>query len=187
MIHPSKAGLSVLKIRNGISSQPEPNLTNLANVVQSGSYIQFAPIAYLVKLNIELAMGELIINIVRSTNRIDILRLNRFEVSNSVYLNNDNEPRQPNDIFDGTTEAHTTTVCSHNEDEPPARLGHQTRLSEIMKTVTVEQTNDDISVVDFEREMQISGRAPIGENGRPRVQSWEDQELPMFNQEVMKS
>jgi hypothetical protein len=35
-------------------------------------YIQFAPVAYIVKLNIELTMAELISKIVRSRQKIDI-------------------------------------------------------------------------------------------------------------------
>jgi len=55
-----------------ISTSMDILLLGLQSLPNAYDYIQFAPVAYIVKLNIELTMAELISKVVRGAHRVDI-------------------------------------------------------------------------------------------------------------------
>lgn len=102
------------------------------------SYVQFAPVAYTVKLNIELSMADLISKVVRSSYRD---HSGNFDSNRSS--DNTHTVSRPHSYFPGSAEKQVT-ARGYEEDEYSNKTDREKYDGEgIVKTVTVMQTEKD--------------------------------------------
>jgi hypothetical protein len=100
--------------------------------------VQFAPVAYTVKLNIELSMADLISKVVRSSYRD---HSGNFDSNRSS--DNTHTVSRPHSYFPGSAEKQVT-ARGYEEDEYSNKTDREKYDGEgIVKTVTVMQTEKD--------------------------------------------
>jgi hypothetical protein len=116
------------------------------------SYVQFAPVAYTVKLNIELTMAELISKVVRSSQRVD-----GQDTSNPTVVCSDlasrnldgNKIRHSHGYFPGSTEKGANLVYTEmTENHLPLSKSDLCSGDGIVKTVTTQMKTEHHSYLE---------------------------------------
>ncbi|KAH7012786.1 hypothetical protein B0J12DRAFT_747120 [Macrophomina phaseolina] len=119
-------------------------LLGLLSLPNPYHYVQFAPIAYIVKLHIELTMAVLISKVVRSSSaeRVDDWYSSGHHTANRTELTNRTAVSAPpipqrHDVFCGSVRM-DTNISGRKSDDPiwPTYHGEQDQGEGIVKTVT---------------------------------------------------
>jgi hypothetical protein len=114
-------------------------------------YVQFAPVAYTVKLNIELTMAELISKVVRSSLRVDGQDTsNPTVVGSDPATRNDNRNtiRNSRGYFPGSAEKSADAVYEMAESHLPTSTSNLYDGEGIMKTVTTRMKAENHSFLE---------------------------------------
>jgi len=135
-----------------VSVSTDVLLLGMLSLPNPYDYVQFSPVAYIVKLNIELTMAELISKVVRSAHRVDDQSSSTNRASNGTHLGGrlDGRARMQQrytGYFPGS-DGKNGTVCEENADRQLAASdGKHYQGEGIMKTVTT-QTKEISDEVD---------------------------------------
>lgn len=109
------------------------------------SYVQFAPVAYTVKLNIELTMAVLISKVVRSVHRVDNQDSSTNYAANT-HLNSRIEvmtsTHQPRGYFPGSVVKNAESRAEMGDGHLAASKRESYQGEGIMKTVTMLMTEN---------------------------------------------
>ncbi|KAF1809216.1 hypothetical protein P152DRAFT_442089 [Eremomyces bilateralis CBS 781.70] len=102
-----------------VSTSMDILLLGLQSLPNNYDYIQFAPVAYMAKLHIELTMSELISKIVRNAHRVDMSNSDTDHVSGTPLATRTNgrSVRQQSQYFPGSVGIDTNITCGKMEDD----------------------------------------------------------------------